>query len=173
MLEQWIWSWKNLTVFLSADSSKDVIGRGKPIKWIKVPLGDNRSGPLNKAAIDINLGTDISKAGRAAETMRRVVQKAVEDRHNHRWLQAILSLISSKHATVTELAEVIGATPFSNLTSQLADVVEWMQYRFQEMPTNISSRVSAIARKVNCARKDDRNRAQGDWLNSLFEHGSS
>ena len=76
-----------------------------------------------------NVGPDYSAAGRAAETLLRVVTRAVQDRYNHRWLMAVSQFIASRHSTVVAFSEIVCPQAFSNVVSDLLELLEWMQDR--------------------------------------------
>ena len=74
-LKKWMRVYEEWTLTLaniSPDRWKDYFGKGQEMKWIWAEVCDNRSGPV----AGIQVAPNLNLAGRAAETIVKIVQHA-------------------------------------------------------------------------------------------------
>ena len=64
-------------------------GRGEGIKWKKVLISDDRTGPVK----DIKTSPNMSTAGRAAATIRKIVEQLLVDPASYKWRKAALQFL--------------------------------------------------------------------------------
>ena len=90
------------------------------IKWKRVSISDGRSGPVK----DIKTSPKMSKAGRAAATIRKIVEQLLVDPASYKWRKAALQFLHSTHSTVESLQWTIGEEAFYHLVQDLTRLLK-------------------------------------------------
>ena len=91
-----------------------------PDKWVKVPVADDRSGPVPWLKVEPNLGS----AARAARTLQIIAEGISRCPGDGQWVTAAKHLLSSKHSTVLALQDSIGAVATAKLMHDLVAIVK-------------------------------------------------
>eukprot|EP00930_Biecheleria_cincta_P058140 TRINITY_DN4398_c1_g1_i1.p1 TRINITY_DN4398_c1_g1~~TRINITY_DN4398_c1_g1_i1.p1 ORF type:complete len:2308 (-),score=303.29 TRINITY_DN4398_c1_g1_i1:73-6312(-) len=173
---KWLSSWANSTEDWILEQAEipeaeraRYKGRGTQLAWKKVPIGHCRQGPVR----GIKVGTDMSTAGRAIETIRVVCDKLLQSRFCKKFRQALSQLLRSKHDTVQALQAALSADERNRLRRDLQGLKFWSDGCAHLPPANIAARIEAICRRIETARPDDRTRAKLAWVDELLARGAS
>ena len=114
--EQWALASRNVP----EDQFGRYAGRGEGIRWKRVLISDDRSGPVK----DIKTSPNMSKAGRVAATIRKIVEKLLVDPACQKWRKAALQFLHSTHSTVESLQWAIGDEAFYHLAQDLTRLLK-------------------------------------------------
>ena len=75
------------------------------LQWKRVPIRDDRSGPLKS----VKCAPNLAAAVRAAETFQEVVSKALANPKSCRWRKALAQLVDSRHCCIEATEVTIGS----------------------------------------------------------------
>ena len=132
------------------------------------PHCDDRSGPIR----DIKTSPNLSKAGRAAATVRKIVDQLLIYPTCHRWRKAALQFLHSTHSTVESLQWTIGDAAFNHLIQDLTKLLK--SGVGQSSGDNfILQRVHAIFKRVEKCTKEASDLHWSQWPDMLFERGAT
>ena len=142
--------------------------RGEGVKRKKFLISDDRTGPVG----DIKTSPNMSKAGRAAATIRKIVEQLLVDPASYKWRKAALQFLHSTHSTVESLQWTIGEEAFYHVVQ---DLTRLLKAGLGQASGNTCTlqRVHAICKKVEKGTQAASNAHWSRWLDLLFERGAS
>ena len=122
------------------------------LRWKKVPIQDDRSGPLPS----VKCAPNLAAAVRAAETFHEVTTRALGSRSSIKWRNALAQLLESKHCSIIALETTIGMEAMTTLLEDAAKLLQWMVGRAMEPPRLLLNRIEAARKKSIKVLKDSR-----------------
>ena len=137
------WVRWNLAMAGVSDEDRERYMPQDKLRWKKVPIQDNRSGPVPS----VKCPPTLAAAVRAAETFKEIATNALERPKSRRWRKAFVQLIESKHCSIEALEATIGQEAFTNLMEEAAKLLQWMVGRSAQPPNLIVNQIEAARRK--------------------------
>ena len=139
----WIDSWHQWCWQVSGRTGHDHSWRmDGGLQWKRVPVTDDRSGPV----LNVKVSPELGKAARAAVTMHKiatglVTEPQVESVNSGRrkWVAAAYEMLGSRHETVWALMDDVGAEAFANVFKDLLGYLKFAQGLALVPPANCES----------------------------------
>ena len=135
------------------------------LRWKKVSIVDDRSGPLAY----VKCAPNLAAAVRAAETFQQVAVNALERPDSPKWRKAAMQLLESRHCSIEALAVTIGVEAMTQLMEDTAHLLQWMFKRAPHPPKHLLSKVEATRRKSVGVQQENQKDKWKDWYDALLD----